>query len=158
MVTLCKLDLTKEASEGSVFTNADLKEAITLNSLFKEAREMIADYREKGELIKRAGSIFDGKAGAPFEHLGNGLGWGAKKVAQGVAGTAKAAGSGINSTAKSFMDNSKGSMGVFKHDAAAAAQKAGFLSKLEGPANIVGSIVTGEATKHKYPVWDSIHG
>lgn len=57
LVVLCKMDLNKEASEGSVFRNEDLKDAITLNSLFKEARTMVLDYKQKEEFVKRASKI-----------------------------------------------------------------------------------------------------
>ena len=98
LAVLC--GLTKEASsKGSVFSNSDLSEAISLNSLLKEAKEMLAERAEKEEFVKRAFSILNRPSQAAHSSLnvaGKAIGTVANPVAMGVG---KAVGSTVRAGA-----------------------------------------------------------
>ena len=154
IVTLCKLDLTKEASEGSVFTDKDLSSAVSLNILFKEARDMVLDFKKKEEFVKKASEQIlekiasgqyanggfwkktDKVTGPVIEGVGNAIGKTINVASKGVLATANAVGRGISklTAGKTFKQRAINGM------------DAGF--------GVLGS----QDIQHDQPVWQSIHG
>ena len=158
LVELCKFDLTKEASEGSVFRNEDLKEAITLNSLFKEARAMVLDYKQKEDFVKRASTILlekksDEKTltdrtakaintgitktlGPVAEGAGAATGWVGNQVGRGAIRAARSTGKGIR-----FMIEAPSAGGVMART-----------------GDLAAGVLGATEIEHKNPVWKSING
>ena len=138
LTVLCGFEKTAET--GSVFTSNELKDAISLNSLFKEAKEMIVDQAEMEDFIKRATEVLIEKnafspGGAIVEGIGKGMGWATRKVMGGGISAAKGVGSGL---------------------AALTAGKT-LGQKIEHGADIAGAALTGASTTHANPVWKSLH-
>jgi len=138
LAVLCGFE--KTASSGSVFTTSDLKDAMSLNSMFKEAKDMVATNKEMETFVKRATEVLIEKKafspiGATVEGIGAGLGWAARKIVGGGVGTVKAVGSGL---------------------AAASAGKT-LGKRVERVADLGGAALTGASTTHANPVWESIH-
>lgn len=137
---LCGLE--KSSSTGNnVFTNAELSDAISLNSLFKEARDLILEQKEKEDFIKRATEILikQGKfspIGSTVEGIGKGMGWAVGKVGKGGVKAVKRVGAGV---------------------AALTAGKT-LSQRIERGADIAGAAVTAPTIEHENPVWKTLHG
>jgi hypothetical protein len=136
LTILCGFEKTAET--GSVFTTTELKDAMSLNSLFKEAKEMIATEKEMGDFLERATPLLKeaGILGWGAEQAGKGLGWAARKAVGGGVGLTKGVGAGIAGLA--------------------AGKTIG--QRLERGGDILGAATAGLSTNHTNPVWKSIHG
>lgn len=139
LAILCGFEKTAEM--GSVFTNNELKEVLSLNLLFKEAKEMVMTQNEMQDFLDRSANILIEKnafspIGAGVEAVGKGLGWAARKIVGGGLGTVKKVGTGLA--------------------AATAAPTIG--KRVERVADVGGAVLAGASTKHDTPVWSSIHG
>jgi hypothetical protein len=145
---LCSLEKSA-ATSGSVFTNKELAEVISLDSLFKEARDLLEDIKSKQEFVKRASIVLIEKKamiqrmdspksipGAAVEGIGYGIGATARGVGSAAIGSAKLVGEGVKALAKGKT----------------------VMQRVTNAADLAGSIGVAADTKHANPVWGSIHG
>ena len=137
---LCGLE--KSAStEGSVFTNAELSDVMSLNSLFKEAKDLLSDKQQKEEFVKRATAVLIEKKafadipGATSEAAGTAAGKLGRGIVTGTAGAIKSVGRGVK--------------------ALTAGKTLG--QRVTGAADIGASVMTAANMKHDNPVWKSLH-
>lgn len=140
LIVLCGLEKTS-STNNSVFINSELTDVLSLNSLFKEARDMVLIQKQGETFVKRATEVLiEKKAFSPIgtavEGIGHGIGWVAGKAIQGGTSAVKGIGTGI---------------------AALAAGKT-LSEKAEHIADIGGSAVSAPMIKHDNNVWNSIHG
>jgi hypothetical protein len=136
---LCSFE--KMAGTGSVFTTLELKDALALVHLFKEAKDMANEYDDMETFIKRASNILiEKKAFAP-------LGAAAETIGKVLGSVPRYAGKGLWKTIK----------GVGAGVAALSAGKT-IGQRLERSADIGASAIAGASTTHDNPVWSSIHG
>ena len=126
LTILCGLE--KKADSKEVFTDSELKEAISLNSLFKEAQALVKDQKEKEEFVKRAFSALG--------LVGQGVGYLARKAGAGAVGIVKSVGSGL------------GALPAGK----TLSQKA------EHALDIGAAGMSALSMQHENGVWQSIHG
>jgi len=134
---------------SGIFTENDLKEVMSLNSLYKEAKDLVRLRADSEDLVKRASSVAGptpirnvanavagATLGAPIEHTFKGLGYAGRKILQGGIGLGKGA------------------------IAAGAALSGGKTlgQSLEGKLNLGFAAMAGADTTHANPVWESIHG
>lgn len=141
LAVLCGLEKAA-ATEGSVFSNKDLSDVLSLTSLLKEAREFVADRKQKEDFVKRAAQVFSHEPGFMSKAIGapvEGAGYAAGKVGRGVVvGGAKAV-KGVGSTIKQL---SKGKT---------------LMKRLENVSDIGAGVLGASSMSHANPVWDSIH-
>lgn len=139
LTVLCGFEKTAETS--SVFTNSELADAISLNSLFKEAKDLITSQNEMEVFVKRATDILIEKnafspIGAAVEGIGKGLGFATRKLGAGAVGAVKKVGVGLG--------------------ALTAGKTIG--QRLERAGDVAGAALAGTTMTHDTPVWKSIHG
>ena len=140
LLVLCGLEKTS-STNSSVFVNSELTDVLSLNSLFKEARDMVMIQKQGEAFVKRATEVLIEKKafspiGSAVEFAGKGIGWVAGKAVQGGTNAVKGVGTGL---------------------AALAAGKT-LSERVERVADIGGSAVSAPMIKHDNSVWNSIHG
>jgi hypothetical protein len=137
--TLC--GFSKEASTvGSVFKQAELADVLSLNALFKEAKDLVLEKAEKEEFMKRATEILiEKKAFSP-------LGVGAELLGRAAGGLARGATIGVAKAVK----------GVAAGVVALSAGKT-LVKRVEHAADLGISVASAPSMKHTNNVWESIH-
>ena len=139
LTLLCGFE--KTATTESVFLSSELSDVMSLNSLFKEAKDMVLKQNEVEDFVKRATTVLiEKKAFAPIgavsEGIGKGIGWVAGKAVGGAGNLVKNVGIGL---------------------ASLAAGKT-LTQRAENVADIAASALVPATTTHENPVWKSIHG
>ena len=141
LTVLCGLEKTA-ATEGSVFSNKDLIDVLSLTSLLKEAREFVADRKQKEEFVKRAAQVFSHEPGFMSKAIGapvEGAGFVAGKAGRGaVVGGANV----LKGVGYAIKELSKGKS---------------LMKRIENVSDIGAGVLGASAMKHANPVWDSIH-
>lgn len=141
LAVLCSLEKAASTEIGSVFTSLELKDALSLISLFKEAQVLSSEYKELETFTKRATDILiEKKAFSPVGAISEGIG----RV---MGGTAHLAGKGLG----------KAVIGAGAGIAALSAGKT-IGKRIENVADLGGAALAGESIHHENPVWQSIHG
>lgn len=137
---LCGFEKTAET--GSVFLSSELKDVMSLNSLFKEAKDLLTKQSELEVFVSRATNILiEKKAFSPLggaaEMLGKGIG---KFFSKGI----------VNPLAKSVKGIVAGVAGL------TAGKTIG--QRIERSSDLGAAALAGAGTSHENPVWKSIHG
>lgn len=141
LTVLCGLEKTA-STEGSVFSNKELSDVMSLDSLLKEAREFLVNKHKKEDFVKRAAEVFKHEPGflskaigAPVEAAGKVVGKAGRGAILGGATALKGVGSGLKSLSggKSLM------------------------KRLENMSDIGAGVLGASSISHNNPVWKSIH-
>ena len=153
LTTLCGLNKIA-ATTGSVFTNKDLAEVMSLDSLFKEAMDLMSYVKEKKEFVKRASIVLLEKK-AFLDHTSPLRMSNPKNIPGGfVEGTGHVIGGVAHDVGRAATSVAKGGVNVIK----AMANGKTPMERLTGAADVAGSFGAAAATTHHNPVWESIHG